>query len=58
MHLKSEIAQRTLSDFCRKPSVIRVHHHQAIEAGDNAQLSLLRGSYDLRTRFVNPQTVK
>jgi hypothetical protein len=39
--LKVEIAQRSLSDLGRKPSVILVHHHQAIEAGDNVQLSLL-----------------
>jgi hypothetical protein len=55
---KVESAQLHLSDLgrgnhaCRKPSVILVHYHHAIEAGDNVQPKPRSGS--AATRIFRP----
>ncbi len=49
MHLKKVRSPSwNLAISISNPQSNEVHYHQTIEAGDNMQLSLLRGSYDLR----------
>jgi len=48
MHLKSEIAQRELSDLCRRSLPHRQSYHQNDKPGSKCNLRFPGGSSDLR----------